>query len=149
MDKSKKSLLNRYKWGIPVFQSFIYIPAIIIFIPLTGLFLSYYNPCYNMAFARSGSVLVAFVIFCTLINQKINEIATRQRSLGEAKVVNATNLEQAKKIQEGFKQFSDQSIKLSEVSKMIIYFEFLAGVIGTLIWGFGDIPFSNALCLTN
>ena len=125
-------------------------------IPLLGLAAELY---FNGAFSRSGSVLVCAAIFCVYLNhflsveaenvqaalRSILKIGSTEEDIlrrmnpeikGEARRKGAANLYAS------IEHANEELPRLRDSRRNLVRVEFLAGVIGTLIWGFGDlVPF--------
>ena len=109
-----------------------------------------------MAFARSGSVLVCVAIFCVFINhflsvekdnvqsamQAAHKVGSTQQEIlqrmnpaiqGEARIKGAANLYAL------IEASKEEIPKLTDANEKLVKVEFLAGIFGTLIWGFGDL----------
>ncbi len=125
-------------------------------IPLIGFTLSYKG--FETAFLRSGAVLVMlavtsvylnhFVIkadtFLNAVQNKIenpnNDRIIKKAYLGDKEI--DFNSTEDKAILDSLKSLSKEDIKkLETIQKKITYIEFLSGISGTFIWGFGDLLF--------
>ena len=132
----------------PLYLTLFFLP-----IPLIGLVAEYF---FDMAFARSGAVLVCVAIFCVYTNHFLSveadnvksamqaayklgstqqEIFQRMNSViqGEARIKGAANLYAL------IEALKEELPKLTDANEKLVNVEFLAGVFGTLIWGFGDL----------
>lgn len=132
----------------PLYLSLFFLP-----IPLAGLAAEYF---YEMAFARSGAVLVCVAIFCVYTNhflsvetdnikstlEAAHKVGSTEKEIiqrmnpeiqGEARTKGAANL---------LALIEDAKVelpKLADSNEKLVRVEFLAGLFGTLIWGFGDL----------
>jgi|SaaInlV_200m_DNA_4_1039719.scaffolds.fasta_scaffold18874_1 hypothetical protein len=132
----------------PLYLFLFFIP-----IPLLGLGAEI---LFDMAFARSGAVLVCVAIFCVYTNhflsveadnvksamQAASKVGSTQQEIfqrmnpviqGEARIKGAANLYAL------LEASKEELPKLTDAKEKLVKVEFLAGVIGTLIWGFGDL----------
>ena len=132
----------------PIYLTMFFLP-----IPIIGLILEYY---FDTAFGRSGAVLVCIAIFCVYLNhflsvesenvksalQAVHKVGSTHQEIlqkmnpaiqGEARTNGAINLYH-------LLQASQEELpKLTDAREKLVKVEFLAGFIGTLIWGFGDL----------
>ena len=131
------------------------ITKIAVFILAVGLLLEVCIPNLD-PFMRSGSLLVCLAIFSVYVNHfVVKEVDTHKfinslhgngigtgpslpPELGAERIAEFNNeLQQAQRLQH---QESTRAIsELNTVKESIVKSEFLTGVIGTFIWGFGDI----------
>jgi len=123
-------------------------------IPICGAIIDWF--LYPTAFERSGAILVSVAIFCVYLNHFVaNDIESwegiRQgtwklgRSVEEIlPQINRTFSEQDR-LQTAVDLFNNIESANTEIKALggvmhkIVQIEFLAGVSGTLIWGFGDL----------
>jgi len=125
-------------------------------IPIVGLILSFNG--YETAFLRSGATMVVFAVTSAYLNHYIieadrllndvlnkientkNEKTIQKVYKGEIEV--ASNPREAQTLLDDLKGLSEEEIKkLQKIQKKVTYIEFLSGVTGTIIWGFGDLFF--------
>ena len=118
----------------------------------------------STAFARSGSVLVSISLCFVYINhymskeielkEKIIEknphldsYSKAKRNLGQmgADISDEQLHENALNVSRVIETSKKNLPELKTASSKITAAEFIAGIVGTLVWGFGDIPF-NAVC---
>ncbi len=144
-----------------IFSKPIVVSLIYLAVPLFGVYLSLFEGCIY-AFQRSGAVLVSLAIFCVFVNhflsreisdataflQQTNHLTTLEkaiqafsRSPRNAHLNNDQKLTSAISIMNLRKESEEKIPALKNVNSTIVIIEFLAGFIGTLLWGFGDIPF--------
>lgn len=131
-------------------------------IPLVGFILSLLTHI-DTAFSRSGSVLVSFAIFSVYINHfvkkehdAIQEITRAIAKFGKTSATIKKNLDPqisdpikrenaaenaAENMADIFGEGTVQLPILGKIHENIVRIEFFSGFFGTLIWGFGDIPF--------
>ena len=130
-----------------------YLFTIVFLVPIIGLILEYF---FDMAFARSGAVLVSIAIFCVYLNhfvsveekntksviQAISKIGSKNEEFlknmspeihGELRNTTALNLDLALM---GMNHLHPNLILIRE---NLVKAEFFAGFFGTIIWGFGDL----------
>jgi hypothetical protein len=132
----------------PLYLSLLFLP-----IPIIGLVAEYF---FDMAFSRSGAVLVCVAIFCVYTNhflsveadnvksamQAAHKVGSTEQEIlqrmnpaiqGEARIKGAENLYAL------ILASKEELPKLTDANEKLVKVEFLAGVFGTLIWGFGDL----------
>ena len=130
---------------------------VFLIIPISGLLLSLDGN--ELAFARSGALLVAFAVASVYFNHIIKEQtelaklhmrASHGRGESFQEILESINPEitdEEMRKHCAILMFADKEIskealpKLNKISENIIKLEFFAGFVGTIIWGFGDIPF--------
>ena len=133
----------------------IILSIISVFILVIGLWLDIYG--IKESFPRSGSLLVCFSLYCVYINHFLSNAINKGNKtvktiLGVGKTENEfqKNInseikgeEIRKRTASSFIRFKDYTIdwveNLESVRSNIIKFEFVAGISGTFIWGFGEI----------
>lgn len=120
---------------------------------------------FNSAFQRSGALLVSFAVFSVYLNHFITKEIKYIDFFRDA-TKSMPNYDQALRIfksnnkdqshehlsrmalgvvsqrNKGF-EFAKQ---LETISQNVVRTEFISGFFGTLIWGFGDIPFPSICC---
>jgi len=132
----------------PLYLSMFFLP-----IPLAGLVGEVF---FDLAFSRSGSVLVCVAIFCVYVNhflsveaenvksvmQVVRKVGSTQQEIfqrmnpeiqGDARIKGAANLYALIGAAE------EELPILTDANEKLVMVEFLAGISGTLIWGFGDL----------
>ncbi len=156
-----KSVLKLSKFIRKITISPIYLGLLIISIPLIGMAFQVY---YDSTFSRSGALLVCVAIFTIYLN---HFLSTEINNLGVSKkLIEAKGLTVEEILQNIDKNIQDQekreqlanalfdfrkNIKENELPVLkdaqikLVTLEFIAGVLGTLIWGFGDLLFGGKL----
>ncbi|PHR03579.1 MAG: hypothetical protein COB29_13150 [Sulfitobacter sp.] len=137
----------------------IILKVILVLIPCAGFCLSFFLD-YKLAFARSGSLLVTIAVTGVYLNQIVlrkveqNNLYRDMLSNGQkitdfkpsnpdvnfdkSEAITAITAHIEKQANGAQKENND----LYRVTYNFTKIEFLAGIIGTVIWGFGDILFS-------
>ncbi len=130
---------------------------LVLSIPLVGLALGYRG--FETAFLRSGAVMVMLAITSVYLNHFVikadtflNAIQTKIKNPNDDRIIKKAylgdkkidfNSAEDKAILDSLKSLSKEDIKkLETIQKKITYIEFLSGITGTFIWGFGDLLFS-------
>lgn len=130
----------------------------IIFLVLgSGFVLSVYG--YDSAFQRSGALLVTLAVWSIYlgshierhkeINDAVNDQMKQFDDLDKTKIFctdtlgykGAEAIEFAMEITTLRMRAKNSLPKLIKVSEAVVHIQFIAGIVGTLVWGFGDIPF--------
>ena len=126
-------------------------------IPMIGYALGYRG--FNTAFFRSGAIMVMLAVTSVYLNHFViktdmllNAIRTKidnpsidnlysKKMYLDRKEIDFQS-EEDRKIIEKVKALGENDIKeLQKIQKKIISIEFLSGIVGTFIWGFGDLFF--------
>lgn len=126
---------------------------IVFAVPVLGLALVLLG--FESAFGRSGSVLVCVAILSVYVNHVLTLDVERLQSIRDAtslgknrdEIDNNINPEITGERREAAidsiissnKVAKETIPKLSDAKNSLIRIEFIAGVFGTLIWGFGDL----------
>jgi hypothetical protein len=156
------NLLHNQNFKLFPIVSYLFGNALLTFIvfvciPCVGLYFSLNGN--TLAFARSGALLVSFAVLSVYINHmvlnhtamaKLHLKASHGRGESYEDILKGINPELK---DEDLRQLAAMSLfanrevakeqlpKLKIASSNIIRLEFLSGFVGTIIWGFGDIPF--------
>ena len=130
----------------------VFVYLIILLTLSTGLLLHYWG--FITAFGRSGAILVAVAVSLVYVNHYVSETQSELNDrasqlegvCGDTQDTTNSNTEENWPLSalEGFAQELQKSVKEDQDSYNIVYkklvkAEFLTGVIGTLVWGFGDL----------
>jgi len=126
---------------------------------LTGVLLEFFNPEWEVsAFSRSGSCLVAFAILCVFVNHSLEKIIATNRQFIEgfdhtdAHLLRhlSNHLENQQLVPhalQSIRQLIDtartEDETFSRTRTVLSVTEATAGILGTLVWGFGDLLFST------
>lgn len=133
----------------PLFLALVILP-----IPIFGLLLEWY--CFKNAFGRSGAIMVCVAIFCVYVNhfvdvesdnvksaiQSVLKLGSTQQTIlnninptiqGQMRANTAATMYQL------LQNAQAELPKLNDARQNIVRVEFIAGIFGTLIWGFGDL----------
>ena len=137
-----------------------WLAIVIALIPIIGLILELISE--DLPFQRSGAVLVCVAIYGVYLNhfvQKDNDLKLRihkqylgfnskedyakalMRSNADSVIPDEALEREAERGWEDKEKSFDDHKRLNVVSKNIIQLELICGIIGTLIWAFGDLPF--------
>ena len=128
---------------------------IFIVIILIGILLSTYTS-FITAFPRSGAILIVLAITSVYLNHYIiSDINNINNFDANLKDISSSDLKKSNpamsdkeaeitvlQLHEFRNDIKQQIPKLQVSKRNIIHLEFLSGIIGTLIWGFGDLFFS-------
>jgi len=133
----------------PVALTLLFVP-----IPLIGLVSEVCG--VDNAFNKSGALLVCVAIFCVYLNHFLSKEIERQKS--EIKAIKEIGLSREAKIntlkvavpeemvatiadhmEAVFNNFSNDIPELELTQRKLVITEFSAGIVGTLVWGFGDL----------
>jgi|TARA_B110001469_G_C9620821_1_gene309392 hypothetical protein len=132
----------------------LYLALVIIPIPIIGLVLELYS--FQSSFSRSGSLLVCVAIFSIYINHFLSIAESNTKGMlqsviklgrtpeeilrnmnpaitGDTRNITASNMYLLLKAAE------IEIPRLTDAKDKLVKVEFLAGVLGTFIWGFGDL----------
>ena len=153
---SKKSAFTlaksvRFEWiVINIAQSPIRLSLVLLTIPISGLAFEF---LFQGAFGKSGSVLVAAAVLAVYINHFLSQETEHLRGVyreankmgtSESQIKSNINPAASIELHQGLVA-SIQAIAPGELetitnaSDKLVKAEFIAGLIGTLIWGFGDL----------
>ena len=137
--------------------------SLAIAIPSVGFILSLFQ--YTTAFERSGALLVCFAIFNIYINHFV-QIHQKSAAAIRDTIVNNRNTPSNtlrslnlnphitdKYVKNDINNFSrinktarEDIAIFSKANKNIVHVEFISGLIGTLVWGFGGLLFTIKNC---
>ena len=156
---SKKSAFTlaksiRFEWiVINIAQSPIRLSLALLTIPISGLAFEF---LFQGAFGRSGSVLVAAAVLAVYINHFLSQETEHLRGVysevnkmgtSESQIQSNINPAASIELHKGLVA-SIQAIQaiapgeletITNASDKLVKAEFIAGLVGTLIWGFGDL----------
>ena len=111
---------------------------------------------YCSAFSRSGAVLVAFAISSVYLSHIVSSEQDQTESINEQTQRVDPSIQPSEKqkiLAEWLQRAGESAGEMSELMKTskekLSFYEFTAGVCGTLIWAFGDwLPCFRVQCLT-
>jgi len=153
----------KFEWFVrnvaskPLWLTLFFLP-----IPFIGLVLEYL--CIREAFSRSGSILVCVAIFCVYLNHFLSVEANNvQGALRAATDLGPTyedkfrsinpeiqgdNRERAARSLQDIQNKAEAALpELRDTQERLVMVEFLAGIFGTLVWGFGGlVEFVKCMC---
>ena len=133
----------------------LYLSLVIVPIPIGGLVLELFYSLHE-SFSRSGSVLVCMAIFSVYINHFLSVAESDAKSMLRAVVKTGstpeeiernmnpaitgdTRLAAAENLYRVMEVAKVEIPKLTDTRENLVKVEFLTGVLGTLIWGFGGL----------
>ena len=144
--------ITKYQKTIQLISKFPILPWILILtIPLTGFVLE----CIGLetAFLRSGAIMIIFALSIVYLNHFVLRVSEDIDNI--QKILNSPEFKD-KEINKivlnrkptNFKpgiQLNEQThkhlVELRKINSNLVKVEFLSGALGTIVWGFGDVPF--------
>ncbi|WP_445362039.1 hypothetical protein ACJJIQ_00220 (plasmid) [Microbulbifer sp. ANSA003] len=125
--------LHPFRREISVWQIFLYLPAVIIL--GIGIYLEL-STGFNLAFQRAGAAVVCWALVCAYMGYRFQYVSQHKRVLPP--YVKAVDVRTGKNM--GITP--DQARGFNRVKSGVVLAEFHIGILGTIVWGFGDIPFN-------
>jgi len=150
-------MMTKHKKAIELMAKAPILPWLFVFsIPMTGFILEYVG--FKTAFLRSGVIMIILALSIVYLNHfilKVNEDITHIQTMLNSKDFDNKDIQKVifkdkskkdksmrvESVEDLKVKIYKHLVKLRKVNSNLIEVEFLSGVAGTMIWGFGDLFF--------